>query len=181
MTLPQKMRLDAAHNRALIVEAARATFADGGVQAPMRAVAARAGLGVATVYRHFPTHAALLDAVLAQRVAECAAELDAALGDPDPWRPLAGTVRRFAARQLADRALNEALFAAGAQFAEARRAHAAALAGLVERARAAGAVRGDLTVDDVRAGLLAISALRGRPTAVDRLTDLLLAGMRAQP
>jgi AcrR family transcriptional regulator len=182
--LTRKPRTDARDNRAGIVAAAHAVFAATAPDAPVREIATHAGVAPATVYRHFPTRAALLDAVLSDRVASCEADLRSATSDPDPWRALSATIRHFAARQIADRALNEALFAApGAAYADARRTHAAALAMLVDRARSSGAVRPDLTVHDVRSALLAIASLRTLPppaanTTITRVTNLLLSGMR---
>lgn len=114
-----------------------------------------------------------------------AAEMRAALADPDPWRALCDTVHRFAEQQIRDRGLNEALLGAhtaGAAFADQRRTHAAALAQLVRRARGAGAVRDGVTVEDVRVGLLAIASFSTLPgeraaTAIRRLANLLLAGL----
>jgi AcrR family transcriptional regulator len=183
--LTRKPRTDAERNRQRIVAVARAAFAADGLDLPMREIARRAGLGVATVYRHFPARSDLVSAVLVEQVKLCGAEMQAALADPDPWRALSGTIHRFAERQVSDRGLNEALLgshAAGAAFAEQRRAHATALARLVERARSAGAVRDGVSVEDVRVGLLAIASFRALPadraaTAIARLADLLLAGL----
>ncbi|GGM84030.1 TetR/AcrR family transcriptional regulator [Dactylosporangium sucinum] len=165
-----------AANRRHIVSAAGAVFAHAGLDVPTRVVAARAGLGVATVYRHFPSRSDLVGAVVAELVRGCATDLRAALADPDPWSALSGTVRRFAARQVADQRLNEALVG----FESERRAHAAALDVLVSRARTAQVVRADVSASDVRAALMAIAAVRARgPATVTRVTDLLLAGMAA--
>ncbi|TQL88084.1 TetR family transcriptional regulator [Actinoallomurus bryophytorum] len=183
--LTRKPRTDAKRDRGQIVAVARAAFAAEGLDLPVREIARRAGLGVATVYRHFPSRSDLISAVLVEQVTLCGAEMRAALADPDPWRALSGTIRRFAERQVSDRGLNEALLgshAAGAPFAEQRRAHAGALARLVERARSAGAVRDGVSVEDVRVGLLAIASFRALPAekaaaATQRLANLLLAGL----
>jgi AcrR family transcriptional regulator len=167
------------------VAVARAAFAAEGLELPMREIARRAGLGVATVYRHFPSRPDLISAVLTEQVADCDAEMRAALDDPDPWRALCGTIHRFAERQLQDRGLNEALLgshAAGLAFTEERRAHARGLEQLVERARSTDAVRPEVSVEDVRVGLLAIASFRTLPperadTAVPRLANLLLAAL----
>ncbi|MBT2231753.1 TetR/AcrR family transcriptional regulator [Nonomuraea sp. NEAU-A123] len=164
---------------------ARAAFAADGLELPMREIARRAGLGVATVYRHFPSRSDLIGAVLVDQVAACDAEMRAALDDPDPWHALCGTIRRYSERQILDRGLNEALLgshAAGLAFAEQRRAHARGLEQLVERARSTGVVRRDVSVEDVRIGLMAIASFRALPperadTAVRRLANLLLAGL----
>jgi AcrR family transcriptional regulator len=181
----RKPRADAEHNRRHIVAVAREAFAADGLELPMREVARRADLGVATLYRHFPARPDLIDAVLREQVAVCAADMRAALEDPDPWRALSGIIRLFAERQVRDRGLNEALLgshAAGLAFAEQRRAHAQGLEQLVERARNAGALRAEATIEDVRVGLLAITSFRTLPpekanAAVRRLAGLLLAGL----
>ncbi len=174
-------RSDARANRERVIGAARKTFADDGLDAPMREVARRAGIGVATLYRHFPTRAELLTAVLAEQVAACSARMRAALDDPDPWRALESTIREFAERQAVDRALNEALFGAHDAFREERREHGQGLNTLVERARKAGALRAGVDADDVRAGLLAIASLRHRsPEVIGKLRDLIVAGLRVR-
>ncbi len=181
-------RTDAAHNRERILASARAAFASDGLDLAMREIARRAGLGVATVYRHFPTRADLLHAVLADRVAACSVEMHGALADPDAWSALCGTIRVFAHRQVVERGLNEALLgshAAGAKFAAERREHVAATGLLVDRARVQGALRDGVTVHDVRVGLRAIASFRSLPperarASVDRLAELLIAGLAAR-
>jgi AcrR family transcriptional regulator len=181
----RKRRTDAEHNRRHIVAIARAGFAEDGLDLPMREIARRAGIGVATLYRHFPARPDLISAVLAEQVRTCAEEMRSALADPDPWRALSRTIHHFGEQQVQNRGLNEALFGsheAGAAFAEQRREHAAALARLVEQARATGAVRRDVSVEDVRVGLMAIAAFHALPAAkanaaIHRLTNLVLAGL----
>jgi AcrR family transcriptional regulator len=166
----RKPRMDAEHNRRHLVAVARAAFATDGLELPMREIARRAGLGVATLYRHFPSRPDLVGAVLVEEVAVCGAEMRAALDDPDPWSALCETIRRFSERQVRDRGLN-----------------ARGLEQLVERARSTGVLRPDVSVEDVRVGLLAISSFRALPperanAAVRRLTNLLLAGLsRREP
>lgn len=177
--------MDAEYNRRHIVTVARAAFAADGLDLPVHEIARRAGLGVATVYRHFPSRQDLVGAVLAEQVAVCRAQMRAALDDPDPWNALRGTVRRFAEHQVRHRGLNEALLGshpAGAAFAGQRRAQVRRLDQLVERARSAGGVRPELSAEDVLIGLRAIASFRaGSPesaaVAVRRLADLLVAGM----
>ncbi|MFG1843016.1 TetR/AcrR family transcriptional regulator [Micromonospora sp. NPDC049175] len=185
--MPQKPRADARSNRERVVVAARETFAEAGLEAPMREVARRAGVGVATLYRHFPTRAELVTTVLTDRVQACGVQMRHALDDPDPWRALSGTIVEFADRQVHDQALNEALLGSGelsAAFRDERREHSRALDVLVDRARAAGVLRDGVDVDDVRAALLAIASLRRLPPTaaarvVGRVTGLVLAGIRA--
>ncbi|MEU4681151.1 TetR/AcrR family transcriptional regulator [Micromonospora sp. NPDC023737] len=185
--MSQKRRADAQSNRERIVVAARETFAAAGLEAPMREVARRAGIGVATLYRHFPTRTDLVTAVLAERVEACGERIRHALDDLDPWRALSGTVLDFADRQIHDRALNEVLLGfddVGAALQKERREHARALNVLVARARAAGLLRDGVDTDDVRAGLIAIASLRRLPPptsaqVIGKLADLILAGLRA--
>jgi AcrR family transcriptional regulator len=174
----RKRRADAEDNRRHVVAVARAAFAADGVDLPVREIARRAGFGVATVYRHFPSRQDLVSAVLAEQVARCGADMRAALADPDPRRALSDTVRRFGERQVSDRGLTEALFRERTAFADQFRAHAEGFALLVRRARDHGALREHVTVQDARLALTAISSARALPPqAVRKLTDLLLAGV----
>ncbi|GAA0356245.1 TetR/AcrR family transcriptional regulator [Microbispora corallina] len=183
--MTRKRRSDAEDNRRRLVEVARAAFAADGLDLPVREIARRAGMGAATVYRHFPSRDDLVAAVLAERVARCEEDMRADLADPDSRRALRGAILRFAERQAHDRGLNDALLgshAAGAAFAGLRRAHAAAFARLVERARRDGAVRHQVSVEDARTALRAIAYLRALPapsasSAIPRLTRVLLDGL----
>lgn len=182
--LTQKQRADARRNRSHILDAARRAFADRGLDLPMREVARRAGVGTATLYRHFPARQDLLTAVLTDEVDRCTLTLARALEDPDPWRALTGTLHDFADRQVRNRGLNEALLGshpAGTLFAAQRRAHAEALRTLVRRAQEDGTVRPDVSVHDVRIALRAVSSFRTLPPerAMGRLTGLLIAGIAA--
>jgi AcrR family transcriptional regulator len=186
--MTRKPRTDAAHNREHIVAVARAAFADHGLDLPMREIARRSGLGIATVYRHFPARADLVTAALADQVAGCRADMRAALDDTDPWRALSGVIRNFAERQVSDRGLNELLFSAptAAAFTEDVSAHARGLDKLVDRASQAGVIRPWVTAADVRAGLAAVASIRTlrreqAAASVRRLVRLLLAGLAADP
>jgi AcrR family transcriptional regulator len=184
-TMTRKRRVDAEYNREHILDVARAAFAADGLDLPMREIARRVGVGVATVYRHFPSRQELVSAVLKEQVERCGEEMQAALTDPDPRHALRGVILRFGERQAQDRGLNEALFglhSAGAAFADQRRAHAQAFTQLVQRARKAGVVRDQVSVQDARIALMAITSFRNLPgdraqVAIRRLTDLLLAGV----
>ena len=99
--LPHTLRSDARDNRGLILDAARAVFAAEGLNVPMREIARRAGVGPATLYRHFPTKETLVTEALAGQMHACRAIVDDGLADPDPWhsrsrpsRPLRRPCRR---------------------------------------------------------------------------------------
>jgi len=181
--LTRKRRADAENNRQHVVDVARAAFGAEGLDLPVREVARRAGVAVATVYRHFPSRQDLVDAVLADQVARCGADMRAALADPDSRRALSTAVRHFGESQVRDRGLVEALRGSRTAFTDERRAHAEAFALLVRRAHDDGALRGHLTVADARLALVAIASARSLPApAVRKLTDLLLAGvLREEP
>jgi AcrR family transcriptional regulator len=184
----RKPRTDAEVNRRHLMDVARVAFATDGLELPVREIARRAGLGVATVYRHFPSRQDLLGAVLTEHVVRCGEEMQAALADPDPRRALREIIVRFGERQLHDRGLNEALLgthSAGTAFADLRGEHSAAFATLVRRAQHAGVLRAQVSVEDARIALLAIASFPPRPPgraapavpAVRGLTELLLAGL----
>src|SRR3954451_19560543 len=99
------LRADAARNREAIVEAARAVFADQGLDAPLDEIAKRAGTGNATLYRRFPTRSDLVSAVFADQMAAHVEAVDAALGDDDPWNGFAGYIRTVTAMQARNRGI----------------------------------------------------------------------------
>jgi AcrR family transcriptional regulator len=181
----RKLRTDAEQNRVRILAGARAAFASDGLDLPMRDLARRLDLGVATIYRHFPSRRDLIAAVLVEEVARCGEEMRGDLADPDPCRALRGAIVRFGRRQVDDRGLNEALLgshAAGIPFVEQRREHAEAFASLVERARAEGGLRDGVSVEAARVALMAIASFRVPPTeraaaVVATLTAVLIAGL----
>src|SRR5690242_18254064 len=79
------LRADAARNRSQIVEAARDLFRTRGIDVPLSTVARRAGVGVATLFRRFPTREALVNEVFAEQIVRCEAVLEEAVAEPDPW------------------------------------------------------------------------------------------------
>ena len=105
----RKMRADAARNRAAIVAVARDVFAEHGLEAPLEAIAARAGVGIATLYRRFPTREKLVAAALVEKITEYAEAARQALATPDPWDGFAGFVERICELQAGDRGLSDLL------------------------------------------------------------------------
>jgi AcrR family transcriptional regulator len=145
-------RADARRNRERVVAAARAVFSEHGREAQMDDVARAAGVGVGTVYRHFPTKQALLAALVVDAFDRIAAESRRALEEADPWEGLT-RVLWFAAENLAgDRALSEAIASdvdipGGATAGQAILVDA--VGELMRRAQAAGSLRSDAEVDDI--------------------------------
>lgn len=154
--------MDARQNRDRILASARETFAAVGLDASMTEIARRAGVGVATLYRRFPTKASLVTEVFADQLAACTAVVHEASEDPDPWRGFCRVVRELCEMQARDRGFSAAFLRAfpDAVPVERKRAEAEEVfAGLVARAQAAGALRPDFTTDDLVLVLMANNGL----------------------
>jgi AcrR family transcriptional regulator len=180
----RKPRADAERNRAHVVRVAHAAYSAEGLGVTMREIARRARLGIATVHRHFPSREDLITAAFAEQVATCVATVELAAADPDPWRGLTTVLDEMCVRQALDHGFVAALLDRSVRvFARQRAANGAAIAGLLERAKAAGALRPDVGQADLRLVLVAAGAVAAdRPSAPDgsrRLVRLLLAGMRS--
>jgi AcrR family transcriptional regulator len=185
---PQPLRADAVANRRRLVAAARAVFAERGLDAPLDEIARRAGVGNATLYRRFPTRDALLAAAFEDRLAEYARAAAAALRAPDPWTGFCGYVARVCAMQAADHGVRDVLTMTfpSAKALEAQRDRAyGAFVELVRRAQAAGHLRADFVPEDVVLVLMANAGIvRGlgaaAPQASARFVALVLDACRAE-
>ncbi|OJX73897.1 TetR/AcrR family transcriptional regulator [Leifsonia sp. 71-9] len=181
-------RADAARNRALLVDAARAAFASGGEQVSLEAIAREAGVGIGTLYRNFPTREDLIAAVYAS-------ELDAVIAAADGLhdaRPADVALRtwldRYAAFVMTKRGMAESL-RAGALADAANTAHTrervnGAVGAFLQAGAQTGVLRGDLAADDVTTALVGLFlATRdvADPAQIARLLDLLVDGLRARP
>lgn len=175
----RQLRADARRNRKLVLEAARAAFGAEGSDVSLDEIARRAGVGPGTVYRHFATKEALFEAVVFERVGELVEEARALLDDSDPGRAFSSFAERLAREGARKRDLVEALASDGIrlQVGEAPiiRALTALLAELLRRAQSAGAVRSDISVDDVMAVLTGTAYTICRSRADDERTRRLLA------
>jgi AcrR family transcriptional regulator len=179
-------RADAVRNRERVVAAAAAVFAERGVEASVPEVAARAGVGKATVYRSFPTKEHLIAAVAIERFAELERGARSRLGAADPWAAFGELLEEAADRQCRDRTLLGALTAGVPSdlLAEARASLWLAVAGLMARAQEQGRMRADVVPDDVRvlwAGTARVLAADGvaDPEVWRRYAGLVLAALRA--
>src|ERR1700740_28646 len=103
------MRANAPRNRSAILAVARDVFAEQGLEAPLEAIAARAGVGIATLYRRFPNREKLVAAALVEKGAEYAEAARQALAAPHPWDGFAGFVERICELQAGDRGLSDLL------------------------------------------------------------------------
>src|ERR1700733_14696865 len=107
------LRADARTNRIKVLDAAEEVFGQGGESASTEEVARRAGVGIATVFRHFPTKAALLQAVLARRFERLRAQAEARLDAPDPGAAFFDFFRHLVADAATKIAIGDALLDAG--------------------------------------------------------------------
>jgi AcrR family transcriptional regulator len=151
-TVEAPLRADAERNRQRLLTAAKELFAARGVDVTLDDIARHAGVGTGTAYRRFPNKDALIEALMADRIAEIGAIAQESLEDPDPWQAFAGFFERSLALMAADRGLKEVVFSPGRgreRVAHARRAIAPVVHKLVQRAVAAGVVRPDITTSDV--------------------------------
>ena len=180
-------RADARRNRKRILDAARELFADQGFETQMDQIARRAGVGVGTVYRHFPTKDDLLAALIDDRFEALAAAARAGLESPDAWAGFEDYMRFSAATMAADRALSEAMGERpDAMRAAAERANLPELtAALVERAKAEGGLRSEVIWEDIPGLICGMGRgmVEGRvgPLSMswERYLTILLDGLRA--
>jgi AcrR family transcriptional regulator len=183
--LDRPLRADAQRNRERILAAAREVFGAHGADAQMDDVARVAGVGVGTVYRHFPHKEALMGELVAQRFAAfCASAREAVDAGGDPWDAFEGLVRRNAEIMARDATVQHAISSEPGAWAAAEpyRLELLRLAGeLIDRAHAAGRLREDFSVDDMPALMCGLSATMAQP-AFDwrRHLDIVLAGIRAR-
>ena len=165
----RRLRADAERNRAAIVAAARAVFAEHGLEAPLEEIAQRAGVGIATLYRRFPAREQLVAAALIEKVtqyAEAAAEAAAA---SDPWAGFVRYVQRICELQAGDRGLSDLLsmtLAADERIEQLRATANAQVVRLIERAKEAGRLREDFVGEDLLLLLIASAAV-GQATQAD--------------
>jgi AcrR family transcriptional regulator len=180
------LRADARRNREKVVAAARAVFSDQGRDAQMDDVAKRAGVGVGTVYRHFPTKEALIEALMVDAFRSIAAEAERALEIEDAWEAFATVLWHGAEVMAADRAMSE-VFASAPSVAESARPTieglTAAVDELIRRGQAAGVLRSDLMVDDIPMLMCGIGAATKKQHSCDgawrRHLAIVLDGLRA--
>jgi AcrR family transcriptional regulator len=188
-TSPRPLRADARRNREKILAAAAAAFAGGGLEAQIEDIARSAGVGVGTVYRHFPTKDALVGALAAAHFDRLAGIVESVAAEvADPWEALSTALWRCAETTFGDIALCEivagrpgavAIAAAGQQRLRD------ATARLIDGARAQGTIRDDATVQDVGTimcgfGHVAAAQRAGGQMDARRYLTIALDGLRAR-
>jgi AcrR family transcriptional regulator len=183
--LARPQRADARRNYEKVLAAAREAFAEGGESTALEEIARRAGVGIGTLYRHFPTRQALLEAVYVNEVeAVCrsAAELDGG----DPWESLNGWFERMMGYLATKRALAHELLnyldQDAAVFQDCRASLFAAGEPLLKRAQAAGVVRADVEFSEVMHMVVGIAKIPASdPSQTEHILRIALDGLRYHP
>jgi AcrR family transcriptional regulator len=171
------LRADAARNREKVLQAAREAFAESGYGVPLDDIAARAGVGPGTVYRHFPAKEALFEAVVTARITDLVDDARARADAADPGEAFFGFLTRIAGEAAAKRDLPDAISVAGAL----RDDLFAALDLLLRRAQQDGAVRAGISTSDLIVllkGMFAGLAGSSDPALHERVFAVLADGLR---
>ena len=180
VSVRRPQRADARRNFDALLAAAREVFAEGGTDASLEEIARRAGVGIGTLYRNFPTRQDLFETVYVDEV-EALARVAEELTDLDPWDALVVWLRRFVGYATTKRAIYEALNRDSTMFASCREIMYGAGVPLLQRAQGAGKARTDVTFEDV---LRLVSGVSGAVFADeaqrDRIVTMALDGVKAQ-
>jgi AcrR family transcriptional regulator len=184
-THDKPLRKDAARNREKLLTAAVGLFAERGTEGSLEEVAKRAGVGIGTLYRHFPTRDALVEAAYRNEVAQLRAAADELLADLPPDAALEAWMRRFVDYGTAKRGMRDALqsIAGGGAdlFAETRGQVTEAVAVLLRAGAEAGTLRSDVEPEDVLRAMAAIWMVAEGDDFADqamRILRLVLDGLR---
>jgi AcrR family transcriptional regulator len=181
----RKLRADAVRNRELVLEAAKSVFSAGGPDASLEAVARRAGVGIGTLYRHFPTREALFEAVYRREVehlADLAGQLKA--DDVAPTEALRRWLRSIVEFVATKKGMSAALALAANRSSELSAYSSArlteAVGALLDRAIAAGEIRDDISPEDVLRALVGMCYMHDQPgwqASVLRLVEVFVDGL----
>ena len=185
-TSDQTMRADARRNRDALLAAAAELFAEAGAAVPLEAVAKRAGVGIGTLYRHFPTREDLVVAAYQSEVEHLCEAADELLGERAPDEALEAWMERFVGYIATKRGMSEVLgqvVADGSEVPTQGRAQIVGAVGrLLEAGQAAGTIRSDLDAGDVMRAMSAIWMMSDTPGWVQqahRVRRLIMDGLRA--
>jgi AcrR family transcriptional regulator len=187
-TTMRSPRADAVRNRERLLEAAKAVFSAGGPDASLEAVARRAGVGIGTLYRHFPTREALYEAVYRREVehlADLAEKLKAEAAPAEALRRwLRSNVEFVATKKGMSQALALAAHSTSELIAYSYDRLTKAVGALLDRAIAAGEIRDDIGPEDVLRALVGMCYMRDQPgwqESVLRLVDVFVDGLGSRP
>jgi AcrR family transcriptional regulator len=183
------MRADARRNYDRLVSAATVAFTEHGPDTSLEDIARRAGVGIGTLYRHFPSRTALLEASYLTQVESLCALARGLLDEPSPGAAMSTWLRAFAEHNVRYRGLKGLLKAAmqeeGSALTECMAMLRSAAGDVLGRAQQAGAIRPDITVPEllrlVHAIFLTADQTAEGTDQIDRLLSLLLDGLRHPP
>lgn len=182
---PRRLRVDAERNRGRLLEAARAAFASGQAPVTLEQIARDADVGIGTLYRHFPTREALVEALYRKELADLCASADDLLAAHAPERALRAWMDRFADYVRAKREMADALravFASGSvTVSQAREQLTAAVQTILGAGITAGTLRDDVRAEDIVAtivGMFTATSLAGGHEQLERMLDLLMDAVR---
>lgn len=181
---PPRMRADARRNEEAVLEAAKVVFARSGVDAPIREIATQAGVGLATLYRRFPTRAGLVAAVFRREVDACADAAEPLATAHEPAEALVAWLIRYTRFLATKQGLAAALHSGDPAFAALpdyfRSRFEPSLSMLLHTAALSGQTRGDVAPYDLlRAiGNLAVASGADGPAHTERMVMLLMDGLR---
>jgi len=185
-TKARKPRADSLRNRELLLTAAKAAFTETGAEAPLEDIARRAGVGIGTLYRHFPTREALVAAVYAREIEQLAASADALLargpaGEAlDAWLNL--LIDYMATKRVVAPALRADPGEGSRLYASSGPTILATLQRLTEAAHAAGDIRADIGFEDILRMMSGLSVGYEQPgwdVGARRLLSVMMTGLRA--
>jgi AcrR family transcriptional regulator len=188
MTSSVSLRQDAQRNRERILQAARETFKEHGLDAPLEEIARRAGVGIATLYRRFPTRDALIEAVFVDSISSFRQTAEEALQIEDAWTAFSTFIEQMCERQAENSGLKDLLcrrFPDSKLMEDARRRGRETVRRLLARAQGEGAVRADVTPEDIEFvfwsnGRILEATREVAPNAWRRSLALILDGFRAE-
>ena len=183
----RRPRADGLRNRERVLEAATAVFSTGGPDASLEAVARGAGVGIGTLYRHFPTREALFEAVYRREVQQLADLAEQLKADPAPVEALRRWLRSNVEFVATKRGMSAALALAAHGSSELSAFSfdrlTRAVGDLLDRAVAAGEIRADIGAEDVLRALVGMCYMHDKPgwqASVLRLVDVFVDGLRRQ-
>ena len=181
----RKPRADAVRNRERVLEAAKVVFSAGGPEASLEAVAKRAGVGIGTLYRHFPTREDLFEAVYRREVEQLSELAEALKSEPSPVEALRRWLRstvQFVATKKGMMAALAIVMNANSELAAYSHGHLTrSIGALLARAVEAGEIRSDISADDVLRALIGMCYMHdqtGWQQSVLRLLDVFVDGLR---
>ena len=187
LTQAKRPRADAERNRTRLLDAARTAFASGQDPVTLDQIARDAGVGIGTLYRHFPTREALIEAVYRKELGDLCASAGDLLRTQSPDRALRAWMSRFADYVAAKREMADAIravFASGTvTVSQARDELAAAVQTILDAGAADGTLRADVRPQDVVAmivGIFTATSIAGGREQLERMFDLLMDALRSR-